>query len=656
MMKKALSAWTPVVVEDRKDGFTLRVWGRSYTFDNAILPTSIVSRGEELLAQPVKLVPVFGDKAEEWTDIQHTLLSADEEKAVIVTSATAGNVVFSGAVTVEYDGFVKVDLKICNFWQFSEGDLATSKLTGLTLDVLMNKEHSGLFHYWPNDKTSIIPAKDVMNSGRLACGDYPFKPYMMFGSEEAGLGLFLGESDKGFTIDDEDRCITVSEEDGKARMLMRIFDRMPEAWGGETDRWVAALPPLCFTIGFQATPVKPVQLSDMDYKYFHYGVGCCDDPIMAGKFRDPEFLAKTLEEAGVRRLVLHEQWSVIQNYGLPEDPEYFKGLVAACHRHNIRVLVYFGYECSTLHPDFNNMAEKWLIRTPDGHFTGGWQRKPHQRDYMVCYNGDYGAEMRRRIAYVMDELGVDDIYTDGTYVPWECANEAHGCGWRDKNGVLHHTFPVLAVREHVKKLYELVHERGGIIDTHQSSCCLMMTLAFCDSIYDGENIQEMLHKDNLDFLDLAAFRTEYMGYNLGLPANFIAYTNEDRPMEALEGLSLLHNVHCRPCFFSDLPYMSKVWSVFDDYKLNQAEWVPYWRNSVITVANPRTSVSVYKEQTGAVTAVVMNADPNGVEAVLTVPASCTKLTNLLTGAITVVENGTAKVDVGLCKLNILRAE
>lgn len=655
-MKKALSAWTPVEVDNRKDGFTLKVWGRSYTFNNAILPTSIVSRGEELLAKPVALTPVFGGKAEEWREISHTLISANEEKAVIATSATAGNVVFSGTVSVEYDGFVRVDLKICNFWQFSDGDLAVSKLTGLSLDVEMNEAHSGLFHYWPNDKTSIIPAKDVMNSGALACGDYPFKPYVMFGSEEAGLGLFLGESDKGFCMDDEDKCITVSEVDGKAHMKMRIFDRMPDAWGGEADRWVSALPPLCFTIGFQATPVKPVKVSDMDYKYFHYGVGACDDPIMAGKFKDPDFLTDTLAAAGVRRLVLHEQWSVIQNYGLPEDPAYFKTLVAACHRRGIRVLVYFGYECSTLHPDFNDMHEKWLIRTPDGHFTGGWQRKPHQRDFMVCYRGSYAEEMRKRIAYVMDELGVDDIYTDGTYVPWECANEAHGCGWRDRNGVLHTSFPVLAVREHVKKLYEMVHERGGIIDTHQSSCCLMPTLAFCDSIYDGENIQEMLHKDNLDFLDLAAFRTEYMGYNLGVPANFIAYTNEDRPMEALEGLSLLHNVHCRPCFFSDLPYMSKVWKLFDAYKLNDARWVPYWRNDVITADNARTTVSVYVEETGAVTAVVMNADPGCNEVTLTLPAGCTKVTDLMTGAMTAAENGTVTVDAGLCRMNLLRAE
>ncbi len=655
-MKKAFSAWTPVVLEDRADGFTLRVWGRSYTFDHAILPTSITSRDGELLDRPVKLVPVFGDRAEEWTEITHALVSADDEKAVLTVSATAGNVVFSGTVTAEFDGFVRVDLRLCNFWEFSDDDLAVSKLTGLSLDVVMNEAHSGLFHYWPNDKTSIIPAKDVMNSGRLVCGDYPFKPYVMFGNEEAGLGLFLGESHKGFCLNDEDRCITVSEENGKARMQMHIFDRMPDAWGGEADRWVSALPPLCFTIGFQATPVKPVKVSDMDYKYFHYGVGACSDPIMAGKFRDPEFLAQTLEEAGVRRLVLHEQWSVIQNYGLPADPVYFKSLIAACHRHNIRVLVYFGYEYSTLHPQFNEKAEEWLIRTGDGHFTGGWQRKPHQRAFMVCYRGGYAEELRRRIAYVMDELGVDDIYTDGTYVPWECANEAHGCGWRNSKGELRSSFPVLAVREHVKKMYELVHDRGGIIDTHQSTCCIMPTLAFCDSIYDGENIQDQLHKDNLDFLDLAAFRTEYMGYNLGLAANFIAYTETDRPMAALEGLSLLHNVHCRPCFFTDLPYMSQIWDIFDVYHLNDAEWVPYWRNDVVTADGPRVTVSAYKAADGSVTAVVMNACADCTETTLQVPAHCTRLTDLFTGDECPVENGTVTVPVELCRLHLFRMD
>ncbi|MBQ9082771.1 MAG: hypothetical protein IJY28_04655 [Clostridia bacterium] len=655
-MKKALSAWTPVVVEDRADGFTLRVWGRSYTFDNAILPTSITSRDGELLDRPVKLVPVFGDRTEEWTEITHALVSADEEKAVVSVSATAGNVVFSGTVTAEYDGFVRMDLQLCNFWQFSDDDLAVPKLTGLTLDVTMNEAHSGLFHYWPNDKTSIIPAKDVMNSGHLACGDYPFKPYVMFGNEEAGLGLFLGESHKGFCLNDEDRCISVTGENGKARMQMHIFDRMPDAWGGEADRWVAALPPLCFTIGFQATPVKPVHVSDVDYKYFHYGDKAIRDLAAVGKLNDAEYLVNKLTEAGVRRLVLHEQWSTIQNYGLPANPDYYKKLVAACHRNNIRVMVYFGYECSTLHPAFNANAEKWLIRTGDGHFTGGWQRKPHQRAYMVCYRGGYAEELRRRVAYVMDELGVDDIYTDGTFVPWECANEAHGCGWRDSKGELQPSYPVLAVREHVKQLYELVHERGGIIDTHQSTCCMMTTLSFCDSIFDGENIQDQLHKDNLDFLDMAAFRTEYMGYNLGVPANFIAYTNEERPMGALEGLSLLHNVHCRSWSFSDLDYMQKIWRIFDDYRLNDAEWVPYWRNDVVTADAPRVTVSAYKEAGGAVTVVAMNADANCAETTLRVPAHCTRLTDLLTGAQYPVEHGAVTVPVELCLLHLLRAE
>lgn len=655
-MKKALSVWTPVSVEDRKDSFTLKVWGRSYTFDNAILPTSIISQGEELLAQPVELTPMFSGKQKEWTEVQHTLVSVSEEEAVVAVSATAGNIIFSGTITVEYDGFVRMDIRICNYWQFSKGDLSVPKLDGLQLDVVMNAEHSKLFHYWPNDKTSIIPAHDVMNSGKLACGVYPFKPYMMFGNEETGLGLFLGESDKGFCIEDADKCISVSEKNGKARMQMQILDRIPDVWEGEEDRWISALPPLCFTFGFHATPVKQVKVKDLDYKYFHYGAGTVKDPIMSGKFKDPEYLAETLASAGVRRLVLHEQWSIIQNYGLPEDPEYFKMLVEACHRRDIRVLVYFGYECSTLHPKFNDNMEKWLIRTSDGHFTGGWQRKPHQRDYMVCYRGSYADEMRKRVAYVMEEFGVDDIYTDGTYLPWECANESHGCGWRDMNGKLHPSYPVLAVREHVKKLYELVHERGGIIDTHQSSCCMMPTLAFSDSIYDGENIQGRLHKDNLDFLDLAAFRTEYMGYNLGLAANFIAYTMEDRPIEALEGLSLLHNVHCRPTFFSDLPYMSKIWKIFDEYKLNDALWIPYWNNKIVKADLLRTSISLYKEGSGAITAVVMNTDTECTEAVLSLPKEYTKLTDLMNERVIPVENGRVRVDVGLCRLNLLRAE
>lgn len=589
-MKKEFNAWTPVKTEKKQGGFSLSVWGRTYRFDNSFLPTEVVTAGQSVLYEPVALNAEFGDIRGVWEDFWYLVTEETEEMAVVVVSAKCENIVANATVTIEFDGFVKLDFRIMSSWQFSPESEA--RLTSLALDVKVKPEYSSLFHYWPNDKTSIIPAPDVINAGATETAFYPFKPYVWTGWEDGGLGMFLGESDRGFELSDPDRCVCIERNSEYTGITLRIFDHMPSDWQAKgKDMWVRNLNPLFFSIGFQATPVKPMpEKREEYYKRMHSiwtdNNGTLMHPLH--EFMYTEGYAEKCAEAGVKWLILHEEWTVIQNWGRPEDEERFKKFVDKCHSLGLKVMVYFGYEYSTLAPGFYENAHDYLIRTPDGSFTGGWQRKPWQRDHMVCYGGNYSDEMIKRVEHVMDDYGVDGIYTDGTFVPWECANEAHGCGFRDENGKLHPTFPLLAVREHVKKLYETIKKRGGILDTHQSSCCIMPTLAFCDSYYDGENIQGLL-KNNPEIMTPDSFKAEFFGYNLGIPCNFIAYSQEGYPMSYPAGFSLVHNVFPRPSHLWDLDYMAGIWKIFDEYKLNDAHWIPYFKNHRITAEDAMVS-------------------------------------------------------------------
>lgn len=648
-MKEYLSAWTPVTVQKEKNHYTAKVWGRSYEFSASAFPTSIKSLDNELLYAPIRLVPIFGGVEAKWTGFNLQPYSEDEEKAVFVTSQTAENVICDTAVTVEYDGFVKIDLKLMSHWQFAE---ARPRLTGLYMDIPVKKEYASLMHYWPNDRQSIIPAPDVMNSGKTYDITFPFKPYVSLGGNEIGLGIFCGESDRNFMLDDPDKCIEISDKGEYVNVRIKFLEQMPENWLGRNDRWVSTLKPVTYTIGFQATPVKEMRKNDEVYKITQTGY---ENVEINGK-PNIEFL-DTLHERGVKWLIVHENWTAIQNFGFPYNEALMKEFVKECHARSIKVMTYFGYEYSTLHPEWNDKAEDYLIKTTDGEFCGGWQRLPHQRAFMVCYNGDYSEVMLERVRYVMDELGVDGIYTDGTYVPWECANTAHGCGYTDTNGRLHTTFPILAVREHVKKLYNTVHERGGIIDTHQSSCCIMPTLAFCDSYYDGENIQGKLTKDDMSFLNMDAFRAEYMGSNFGIPANFIAYTSTQRPIETLSALTLLHNVHCRPGSLHnekgifDLDYCAKIWDIFDKYDLNNAKWCPYWAQSPITAEGTAYASAYIGDKATIVVCADFLGDAESIT--LRLPAGASLAENLLSGEKFPVTDGKAEITTDKATLNLL---
>lgn len=408
------------------------------------------------------------------------------------------------------------------------------------------------------------------------------------------------ENDKGFEIDNISQCMTVSSNDEYTNIHVAILDHMPKDWQGRDDEWGNTIRPLKYSFAIQPTPVKEFNDKHLsERRSYHIGNIGGDrhnnaDLITHEKITgNGDTLVEKLVAKGIKWLILHEDWSMIQNYGMPYDVEDFKEFINSCHKLGIKVMVYFGYEMSSLHKDFYKKSDEYLNKNTRGNYVGGWQRVPMQRDFTVCYNGGYSDIMIERVKYVMDELGVDGIYTDGTYVPWECANEAHGCGYRDEDNNLKYSYPIYAVREHVKKLYQAVHERGGIIDTHQSSCCMMATLAFVDSYYDGENIQPML-RDDISNMKMDSFRTEFMGLNMGIPCDFIAYTGSKFTMEVMSGVTLLHNVFPRSNRLDDIEYMSKIWEIYDDFGTDKAEWCPYWEQQDISVETENTYASYYK--------------------------------------------------------------
>jgi hypothetical protein len=152
----------------------------------------------------------------------------------------------------------------------------------------------------------------------------------------------------------------------------------------------------------------------------------------------------------------------------------------------MKVLLYFGYEISSLAPEWGEMSDEVVVKNPKGVATPGWHRLPEQRDFRVCYRSRYQDFLVEGIGRFMARMGFDGIYLDGTIEPCGCCNQAHGCGYQTAEGTLRHTYPVFAVRRMMQRLYDIIHPRGGLINAHQSTCCMPPTLAFVDSYWDGE--------------------------------------------------------------------------------------------------------------------------------------------------------------------------
>ncbi len=625
--------WTAISVTDEKHEYRVDVRGRTYTFRDSLFPTSVVSLGQELLYEPITLDLRFKGEKKALYCCRHDILSQSDDKVVILGAALAGNIAVNAVVTIEYDGMIDIVTRLIPSGQFDHIDDrggrndVTPCLDYAALNVKFRPEAAGLFHFWPNTDSG-IRVLDVINSGAFFAGELPFKPCLWVGNEDCGLNLCM-ESDRYMALSAPEKTITTEICDDYRAVTVHLLDRIPPEWDGKTESWLAPLLPLSYEFIFEATPVKkPLCAVEKEWRAYHTF--------------DCKANMKTLAENGVKWVIFHEPWSLIQNYCRPAEPEAFRRAVEECHKYGMKLMVYFGYEYSSAVPEWEQNRDTYLNRDAEGRFTGGWTRQgTYQKAFIACYAGGYSEEMIGHAVRAMEEYGVDGIYTDGTYVPWECANESHGCGYRDSDGKLRVTYPIKAVRAHVKKLYEEIHRRGGIIDTHQSSCCLMPTLGFCDTYFDGENIQGLFSKNLDKFLNMEAFRCEYMGTNFGIIPNFIAYL---RPPEYnirnVLSISLIHDTMTRPLTEETLDAVSRVWRAYDALGMEDAVPHMYWKGgAAVTSENGHLYISTHEKPDRLLAAVSKFSDGSRTET-LTVPARFKTAHEVFDDVTYPIENGT----------------
>ncbi len=650
-----LYEWEELKSENTKDEITAHVWNRDIKFKKSIFPSTVKIDGNEILHAPIELKAYFDGKIGEWEKQNVISLEKTDQKAVYAVSQTANDIIVNADITIEFDGFIRIDFRIIPFWNpawIVDKPLKTT-LTKLSIDVPLKNEFSTLCHYWPNCESAVCLSGRVLNSHETPEGEMklPFKPYIWSGWEYGGLGICC-ESDKNFELNDKDECITITRNSEYTNINISLLDYLPEDWHKRADIWGNTLKPITYSFAFQPTPVKEFDKNSLkEWRAFHLA-DILKKPAFDAVYGNDDTLIKRIAASGAKWLILHEDWTVIQNYGLAYDENAFKEFVNKCHKLGLKVMVYFGYEISTLYHDFNSICDESLNKNVNGNFVGGWQREPMQRDYTVCYAGKYSDVMLERVKYAMDNYGVDGIYTDGTYIPWECANEAHGCGWHDAKGELHCVYPIYAVRDHVKKLYEIVHSRGGRIDTHQSSCCMTATLGFADSYYDGENIQGFL-KEDISNLKTDTFRTEFMGLNMGIPCQFISYTEDNYTMRMLSGNTLIHNVFPRATHIEDLDYISQLWQIYDDFGTDTAEWRPYWEKQDVSADNRDTYLSYYKKD-DSLLLIINSFDKNISECEITLDGEYSFAEDLLDGGKIKVSGKKLIVNINFAEVKLIK--
>lgn len=618
-MTKVPRPWTPVKCKKTDGEIAVDVWGRSYKAGKKSFLQSVASQNKELLADSVCLVGIENGEELHWGEFENFVMNgSNAESATVCSTAQSQAFIVNSSAKIEYDGCVDLHISIMpqgrsvNEWfGLGEHKVPGYKLTRLWLEIPLKTETASFYHVFPGGNIRIngemMKDNPVLQSGSLPEKlQLPFKEQIYLGNDDVGLGLFF-ESDKGIRLADESCAIEVIKSETKTILRIHLLDSEPENWIDKGIENGKELFPISYRIGLMATPVKEFPENPYEERNIH--IDCFKkipekyEDFLMSPFEDTsENPFDRFERLGVNTLYIHEKWNDIQNspFITEETAERLRLIVREAHQRGIKVIPYFGYEIASLSPYWGEMGADIMRKPGEEYYDIHWYRYPWQRDLIVCYKSKWQDIFADGIAKLIDEYGFDGIYLDGTIRPMSCTNEAHGCGYRDKYGDLHATYPVWQVRNLMKKLYNIIDRRNGIINAHGSAAFTLGALPYCHSLWEGEMIQAQLMHGEIKKLPEGYFRSVFQGRNLGMPMYMLCYSNPPAWVfsQAL-ALTLPFGILPKAVDSGEpLEIMSEIWNIIGKFDFINAKWKPYYDNDVFTSPNEAIKVSYYENEGG----------------------------------------------------------
>jgi hypothetical protein len=157
----------------------------------------------------------------------------------------------------------------------------------------------------------------------------------------------------------------------------------------------------------------------------------------------------------------------------------------------------------------------------------------------------------------------------------------------------------------MKRLYTIVmrRKRDGFVDAHIYDCLNVPALAFATGYWNGEQLPNAELKS--EALPLDRFRAEFMGRNIGVPADLLFYKlREYGPSVAI---AILHDVPVRCESDSNFKTIARIYRIRDTFGCGAAEFHGYWEpDSPITVAGESCYASYWRHPANGVLIAVSN--------------------------------------------------
>ncbi|MBU0477659.1 LamG domain-containing protein [bacterium] len=567
---KVMPPFTPVQVAEGNKGISVSTWGRTYVLGKTPFPSRIVSKGVSLLMGPVKLYGRVEAKDMVWRSALPRVVSKKLGKVVLLQDLSGESVDLTVQTTVEYDGFMRID------WSLKAK--APVSIEKLVMELPFDARYARYLYCWP-----------VAHSGELK-KDFAsrFKPIIWLGDEERGMSWFA-ESDQNWYLDNLNKAVQVLRQGKEVVLQLTLIDMPVELQGGKE---------LSYSFALQATPVKSVGKTAWDYRIGT--IRYADELSAPGSMVGGKPVLQDFAEKGYKSASVYRWWDAFSYISPLGHEEEFRTLMKECHRYSLKVVPYgAGFLLSEVAPEYNYFKDEMLVYPVRQYPLDSLPGLKTQMTYYACRKGLWQDFIVDGLARLMDKYDVDGIYLDTTCLPSPCLNQLHGCGYRGTDGSFHQTYPIFATRELFKRIYTVVKERkpDGIVFPHVWDCMNSSALAFSSFYRNGEQLANKKFK--LEALPLDRFRTEFMGHNWGVPAEFLNY--KFGSFEEGLAISLLHDV------LATHGPRTEFWRISDDFGRQEAEWLPYWRNAEYVNVSPQDCyASLYRHPKNGLLAVVSN--------------------------------------------------
>lgn len=618
MKDKVMKPWLPMTYKEERGKVAVQMWGRKYTSGSRSFLESIMSQDKEILANPIRIVGTENGKEIKWGEFTNLIMNNSDENAVsIVSSAQSDAFVLNVSMNTEYDGCIDLGLTIVpqgtrpgKIMGIDVGQKTEYSLERLWLEIPLKHEIAKLYHVFPNGNFIVngetVKAHGFKQAGELAENmQMAFKEQIFIGNDDVGICVFA-ESDKDRQVKDEEKAVECIKKDDEYLLRIRLLDSEPIKWKDKSIANGMHSVPLSYRMGIIATPLKPFPQNPYKEKAVH--IDCFKkiptdmqyDEFLLSPFEDTdEIVLDRIKRLGVGTLYLHEKWNDLQNspFLTKRTAERAKTIIKEAHKRNIKVIPYFGYEISTLSPYWSKLGDGVMKKEAETNSTLQWFRYPSQRAPRVCFNTEWQDIFVENIEKIFDELDFDGIYLDSAVFPWSCANESHGCGYRDENGKLHNTYTIWAVRNLMKRLYKICEKHGGILNNHTCGSFNIASMSFCHSLWEGETIQQPLMIGEINKLPDGYYRSVINGQKFGLPVNMLCYSNPPEwTFSKALSQALLFGCLPKPNDVGEpLDEMASVWNLFDKFSFDGNQtWHYYFENNKFSSSDDKIKISYYK--------------------------------------------------------------